>query len=437
MAEYEPPQNVGDEVRLMFNAFDSNGDGRISMAELKGLLQLIDPAMWTEEALSKLLFSSDKNNDGELEFTEFWAWICGHGGDLPAVHSALLTEAMDQDYVQWQKGHMMRLEAEKKAQKQMIKVEAEERKLAERESGQRIGKNDYVGGLTSVGVNKGVAASLFAKGDEDGDGEIDRQELNWLNTDNVLTVPQIKELYQKGINGAPGGDQAVMCAALGTFKTWDVDGDGEISGEELVRVIRILNPKLGEATAQKMMQQADTNADGSIDFREFVAWVSGANPKKKKDKEMREARIVAALTQNRADESQEANMQREFEELLHKQLGSRATPAAPCNTLNYGPGAARLCATCKDRHAWQCHGCGFISYFDDCVNGCNFTKTGWTCINGACKKKCGCKRKPEFWVRTGFRGDAQVLQMPLQQMWEAAGIAKPAEGAAADGENAA
>merc|ERR1719262_1270149 len=128
---------------------------------------------------------------------------------------------------------------------------------------------------------------------------------------------------------------------LYTFKCWDTDGDGIISGEELINVIHTLNPKLGQVTAEKMMQQADTNGDGHIDFKEFVAWMSGGNLKKKKDKEVRTARIAAALCQKRSEEVRELEKQKEFvDHILQKQCDDFCTQrkiAPTCNTVNYGP----------------------------------------------------------------------------------------------------
>merc|ERR1711879_881126 len=74
------PQSVGEEVTLMFRLFDVDSDGKISIEELKNMLQSLDKSAWNDERVNKLLSDFDKNLDGDIGFVEFWTWICGHGG---------------------------------------------------------------------------------------------------------------------------------------------------------------------------------------------------------------------------------------------------------------------------------------------------------------------------------------------------------------------
>merc|ERR1712232_1239159 len=58
---------------------------------------------------------------------------------------------------------------------------------------------------------------------------------------------------------------------ISTFKGWDINGDGFISKEELQRVMRLLG--VADEHIDKIFAAADTNADGAIDYAEFVHWL--------------------------------------------------------------------------------------------------------------------------------------------------------------------
>eukprot|EP00929_Paragymnodinium_shiwhaense_P121147 TRINITY_DN9328_c0_g1_i1.p1 TRINITY_DN9328_c0_g1~~TRINITY_DN9328_c0_g1_i1.p1 ORF type:complete len:432 (+),score=107.94 TRINITY_DN9328_c0_g1_i1:145-1440(+) len=62
-----------------------------------------------------------------------------------------------------------------------------------------------------------------------------------------------------------------------TFKSFDVDGDGIISLEELSRVLRA-SGEWSEKELNMMFQAMDKNGDGKVVFDEFVEWVWAAEP---------------------------------------------------------------------------------------------------------------------------------------------------------------
>jgi len=279
-----------------------------------------------------------------------------------------------------------------------------------------------------VGISKDVAIQLFRQGDEDNDGEIDRQELGWLTSEMATSVSQIKGVYQQCATGKSGSvsikdcDDEGMKAIVNAFAGWDQDGDGMISTEDLGSVLLALNPSLTQISVDLIMKEADTSGDGEINVSEFVSWLAGENLQKKKlkkkAKEEKEAKIATALHRKRAEEARASGLQRKFEESQHAGMGDWCTKRkinAACNTLNAGPGASLLCTSCNGRHAWVCHSCGFVSFYDDCVNGCSQGTYGWTCLYGTCpKKKCGCKKKKDIWQRTGFTGTVDTLAANLR-----------------------
>jgi len=422
MAEYEGPKDAGEEIKLLFNTFDTNKDGSISKDELKRLLQHIDDELWSDEVVDKLLLGIDTSGDGELQFTEFWAWIAGHGG-TPGVgdemKAKLIEDAIAKDREKFEAYQAAQEAKAAKAQDKAQRDATAEDKQRQRDAGERVGRKEFVDERVAIGLSKGTAMNQYNKADDDKDGEIDRQELGWLATEQAGTVNQVKGIFKQS-HEANNSEAAIMQDIIGTFNMWDTDGSGTVSAAELIRIIQVLNPKLGSKTAEAMIKQADTNGDGEIDVREFVSWISGVNPKKKKAKEIREAKMSMATHMARSAEAKEAGLTAELEELLHNSWQENATRKkifVSCGTKNLNTN--RLCVTCKNRHGWLCHGCGFVSYLDECVNECAPVGTyGWTCLQGDCKKKCGCKKKPAIWQQKGFLQNLDALSKDVKRLLE-------------------
>eukprot|EP00415_Alexandrium_ostenfeldii_P004068 UN4068 len=66
------------------------------------------------------------------------------------------------------------------------------------------------------------------------------------------------------------------------FRTFDLDGDGKITREELGKVLGggDVRKALGASKIEKMISEVDSNGDGCIDFEEFCAMMMP--PKKRK-----------------------------------------------------------------------------------------------------------------------------------------------------------
>lgn len=63
------------------------------------------------------------------------------------------------------------------------------------------------------------------------------------------------------------------------FEKFDKNGDGQISVNELKEVMDRLGEKLSENELNEMMNDADTNKDGFIDFEEFKALIPASDTK--------------------------------------------------------------------------------------------------------------------------------------------------------------
>ena len=60
-----------NNLDVAFKIFDADGNGSISLDELKAVFARGSASGKTEEVWSEIMQSADSNNDGEIDFTEF------------------------------------------------------------------------------------------------------------------------------------------------------------------------------------------------------------------------------------------------------------------------------------------------------------------------------------------------------------------------------
>lgn len=403
-----------DDVVELFKITDTAHKGKISRSELKVLLSSLDAKMWTDEATDKLLQQIDTNGDGDLQFVEFLSWIGSSTTKADRVYGAIpwnkaLAEAREKKA------------CEQEARDQRRREQAEKERLA-KEAKERAEQNkSFVSSRVDVGLSKSVAKHQLEVADHDNDGYIDSQELRSFTRYELGTKDQVKGLFQevaheRELEAEEAGDpamSAVVDSILKAFSSWDEDGDGVITTQEVGRVFRVLNPSMGQDVIDAVVREADTSGDGYVDVFEFVEWIlckeggkkKKNNSKAKREKEDREALVSISVNRKRADEAVAAGKVRECEDMMQAALAKWCTlrkVKKACCTLNRNPPCDTECSSCGARHAWLCHGCGFVTYGDSCAQGCVWGRHGWSCITGKCKgATCGCKKPAAFWKRRG------------------------------------
>eukprot|EP00746_Dinoflagellata_sp_MGD_P163970 gnl/MRDRNA2_/MRDRNA2_92330_c0_seq1.p2 gnl/MRDRNA2_/MRDRNA2_92330_c0~~gnl/MRDRNA2_/MRDRNA2_92330_c0_seq1.p2 ORF type:complete len:214 (+),score=45.47 gnl/MRDRNA2_/MRDRNA2_92330_c0_seq1:89-730(+) len=72
--------------------------------------------------------------------------------------------------------------------------------------------------------------------------------------------------------------QAHVMELISAFKTYDVDGDGFISADELKDVMTALGEKVSKEEVERMIAEVDFDKDGKVSFEEFVKMI-GAKEK--------------------------------------------------------------------------------------------------------------------------------------------------------------
>jgi calmodulin len=56
------------------------------------------------------------------------------------------------------------------------------------------------------------------------------------------------------------------------FRTFDRNGDGLISKEEVKQVMEIIGEPMSDAEVDELIAEADTDLDGKINYQEFVVY---------------------------------------------------------------------------------------------------------------------------------------------------------------------
>lgn len=71
----EETLSLADQICKVFKAYDKDGNGKISLPELEGVLNKLNPGTWNRESCEAVFQQMDKNRDGLVDFTEFINYV--------------------------------------------------------------------------------------------------------------------------------------------------------------------------------------------------------------------------------------------------------------------------------------------------------------------------------------------------------------------------
>merc|ERR1719350_2289965 len=210
-------------VRQAFKKFDADGDGEISIQELKAGAGTV--GKFSEGELSAVFAIGDIDNDGKISFPEFARIV------LPSADE--------------------KISQLKKSIGSGNEVAAAFKKFDLNNDG-KISSQELQNGLKSTGLNftNQEVDVIFAVADLDGDGEISLAEFEHL----------------LGTAVSFGRVEDVKAA----FFRFDKDNDGSIDRTELKSMLAATgkNPSDGEVDA--LFKKGDLDGDGKIDLQEFI-----------------------------------------------------------------------------------------------------------------------------------------------------------------------
>lgn len=126
----------------------------------------------------------------------------------------------------------------------------------------------------------------FSMFDQDGDGTIHPDELGkvFASLGQQVTDTELKDMVQEvdlNENGTiefsefynlwirDRDSQTEEEELRASFNVFDQDGSGAINKSELEKVMKNLDPAVTEDDLKEMMDEADQNQDGKIDYEEF------------------------------------------------------------------------------------------------------------------------------------------------------------------------
>jgi len=212
------------EAQQLFRILDKDGDGMISMEEMRNCGQ-----QFSAKEIDAIFALGDTNNDGEIDVSEFVAVMCPSASTVVARFS---------------KGFKT-LEDVKQAFKKLDK-----------DGDGVISKSE----MAAAGLNEQQVNAIFALGDSNNDGEIDIQEfISCMCPSASAVVFKISKLFNSKEKAAE------------SFKTIDINGDGLISKDEMKSASLSNGAKLNAIEVDSIFALGDANGDGEIDMEEFLA----------------------------------------------------------------------------------------------------------------------------------------------------------------------
>lgn len=268
-----------DEARAAFDIADINGDGEIDIAEF---VQIMFPTAAEIVANLRKSFSNaeqveatfrswDLNNDGAISFTELQTAVARSGQKLSEEEMNAIFVIGDVD----QNGE--------------IDLEEFKRLMMPTVS-------DIVAKFRSVYKTVGDVQKAFKKMDINGDGEIDRQEMQQALS-SLLSQQEVNAVFNAADVNKDGSISyeefiGLMCPnasdivskfrsqykniedVRAAFKRFDRNGDGALSKDELAAAMKSSGLSYTDMEVNAIFSLGDSDGDGEITLQEFVNLMS-------------------------------------------------------------------------------------------------------------------------------------------------------------------
>jgi calmodulin len=237
-----------------FKVFDRNSDGYVSKSELYHTLKELGVNLSLDELNSKMK-EADSNNDGRIDYAEFCSLMKGAFESF-ARQAALLhkQKSMTEKSLQQSVVDRSRLRQSMKNSFDEVdsnhdgRIDADELLKVSQTSGMKLRSKQHAVAL----INK--------YGNSQGNGTISFNEFKLIQAH--CEAGRERLMSQKSRDA----EQRMRTA----FKVFDIDGNGFIDATELKSTLAQLGGQLLPSDADAMLEVADKNGDGQIDYEEFI-----------------------------------------------------------------------------------------------------------------------------------------------------------------------
>ena len=238
LAKFRSRLGAITDVKVAFKRFDADGDGSISINELASGAG----KDFSAGEISAVFALGDADQDGSIDFAEFAQLV------LPSARDKVC-------------------QLKKSFNNEAAIEQAFQRFDVNRDG--KISCDELANGLRSSGLkfNDQEVMTVFAIADLDGDGEI--------------CIGEFKTLL-----GAGGGDSAVSSKPVSfksindvkiAFRRFDVNSDGHLDRNEFRQMLKATGNS--DAEADLLFKQADIDGDGKVDYQELIKHLFPASAK--------------------------------------------------------------------------------------------------------------------------------------------------------------
>jgi calcium-binding protein CML len=226
------------DVKMAFKRFDADGDGEISINELKSGAG----SNFSSGEISAIFALGDCDGDGNISFAEFAQLV------LPSARDKVATLKRSFKGVQEVQAAFQRFDINKDGQ-----ISCDELKKGLQGSGLKLNDQEVM--------------TIFAMADIDGDGEISLNEFTSLLGGGSSSGPVAAP------TSAPSSGGSIQFRSVtevkDAFKRFDVNSDGHLDRNEFKQLVQSCAGG-SDQQADELFKKGDTDGDGKLDYQELI-----------------------------------------------------------------------------------------------------------------------------------------------------------------------
>lgn len=246
-----------DELQVLFDKFDTSGDGSIGLVELYEIFSKQLKIKLTKQQLEAVIREIDEDESGEIEFDEFCVLMIKLQGARPRADCINPKDYLDE-----------------KTRKKLVGV---------------FGKYDTSG---DGSIDADEMATVFKDMGLDLDAEqvaaviseVDKDKSGEIEFDEFCAMWAVLSKKKKLINYREYLKPEQVTSYFKTFTFFDTSGDGNIDVRELDALFRRLGVILSKEQIDACVKEYDVDGSGEIEFDEFCVMMCRLKGEKKKRK---------------------------------------------------------------------------------------------------------------------------------------------------------